>query len=333
MLTRREFVRLAGLSGIAGLAGSAAVLASCSAAPPAVGEGAPIPLYAEDPADGAELSGEVAGEIKVAFAALVSPQESFYKYQNLVAYLEAELGQSIGVVRRQTYREVNELLGSGEVDFGFICSLSYVMGLDAGTLEGVAVPIVNGRNYYQGYVISRTDSGLSTLEDLEGTTFAFTDPFSYTGRLSMLKLLHDKAGADEGYFKDVFYTYSHDSSIQAVHLGIADAASVDSLVYDELARAGSDIVANTSIIYEGPFAGMPPVVSSRATDASLRRRFQDTLLGMDGSEQGRAVLAELGYDRFEVPDDAGYEVIREALRAVGPEVLDEDAAAASAGSS
>lgn len=333
MLTRREFVRLASLSGIAGVFGSAAVLASCSPAPADTDKSKPIPLYAEEATCDTTPSGKVTDEIKVAFAALVSPQESFYKYQDLVTYLEDELGQSIDVVRRQTYHEVNELLGSGEVDFGFICSLSYVMGLDAGTLEGVAVPIINGRNYYQGYVISRIDSGLNTLEDLEGTTFAFTDPLSYTGRLSMLKLLHDKEGSDEGYFKDVFYTYSHDSSIQAVHLGIADAASVDSLLYDELVRSGSDIVRNTSIIYEGPFAGMPPVVSSQATDTLLRHRFQDTLLSMDQSEQGRAVLAELGYDRFEVPDNTGYEVIREALRAVGPEVLDEDATAASESSS
>ncbi|GKG89150.1 phosphonate ABC transporter substrate-binding protein [Gordonibacter pamelaeae] len=301
-----------------------AVLSSCSNA--AGKDSEVIPLFAERK-DGDEAASDGAAEkVKVAFAALVSPQESFYKYQNLVNYLEEKIGRSIEVVRRQTYQEVNDLLGAGEVDFGFICSLSYVMGRDEGTLAGIAAPVIGGSSFYRSYLICRTDSGCNMLEDLQGKTFAFTDPLSYTGRLSMLKLLHDQIGADEGFFREVFYTYSHDSSVHAVHLGIVDAASVDGLVYDELAASQSDLVGNVHVIYKGPAAGMPPVVASALADDGLKSSFQNCLLGMVDDERGRIVLEELGYDRFEVPDDTNYEVIREAVAAVGESAVDESGA-------
>ncbi|MEA5019277.1 MAG: PhnD/SsuA/transferrin family substrate-binding protein [Gordonibacter sp.] len=313
MIDRRHFIGIMALFGCG-------VLTSCTGSTAASDS---IPLfesestYTENPSDGKGDS------IRVAFAALVSPQESFYKYQNLVNYLEGQIGRKIEVVRRQTYQEVNDMLETGEVDFGFICSLSYVMGLDEGTLTGIAVPIVGGSSFYRSYLICHSDSGLSMLEDLKEKTFAFTDPLSYTGRLSMLKLLHDQVGCNEEYFREVFYTYSHDSSIHAVHLGIVDAASVDGLIYEELVTAQSDLVSNVNVIYKGPAAGMPPVVASTKADEGLQNEFQKALLGMATDEAGKPILKELGYDQFEVPNDDNYEVIRDALIAIGREAVDE----------
>lgn len=313
MIDRRHFI------GIMALFGCSA-LTSCTGSATASNS---IPLFESESAHAETPSDGKGDSVRVAFAALVSPQESFYKYQNLVNYLEAQIGRKIEVVRRQTYQEVNDLLGTGEVDFGFICSLSYVIGLDEGTLTGIAAPIVDGSSFYRSYLICRSDSGFSMLEDLKGKTFAFTDPLSYTGRLSMLKLLYDQTGYGEDYFREVFYTYSHDSSIHAVHLGIVDAASVDGLIYEELVAAQSDLVSNVNVIYKGPAAGMPPVVASTKADEGLRNEFQKALLGMAADEAGRPILEGLGYDQFEVPDDNNYEVIREALNAIGREAVDE----------
>lgn len=316
MIDRRCFVGAMLLS-------AGVVLSSCSSRP---SESETIPLFEE-------LAGEKAPDsenedaVSVAFAALVSPQESFYKYQNLVAYLEKKLERPIQVVRRQTYKEVNDLLGSGGVDFGFICSLSFVMGIDDGTLSGVAAPVINGSSFYQSYLICRADSKITALEDLAEKKFAFTDPLSYTGRLSMLKLLHDQVGAGEEYFHEVFYTYSHDSSIHAVHLGIIDGACVDGLLFEELAEVQPDLVDNIRVIYKGPAAGMPPVVASSQVDSKLHQRFQTALLEMDRDAEGGAILDELGYDRYEIPHEGNYETIREALLAVGLDAIDESSTA------
>lgn len=318
VLSRRDFLGAAIMM-------TAGVLTSCSEA----SQGDAIPVFKREGEAEAVSATTEASKVRIAFAALVSPQESFYKYQNLVGYIEDKIGRPVDVIRKQTYAEVNEMLESGEVDFGFICSLSYVMGMDNGSLTGIAVPIVNGLGYYQSYLIVRSDSGIRSLEDLEGKTFAFTDPLSYSGHLSMLYLLKEKKSADESFFKDTFFTYSHDSSIQAVHKKIADAASVDSIVFDELARKQSEYIQDEYIIYKGPYAGMPPVVASHTIDESLKNAFAEILLTMADDRNGMKILSDLGYDKFAVPDDSSYDSVREALEAVGTDAVSEPSSSAS----
>ena len=86
MLDRRHFIG-------ALLVSSCTLLASCTRQ---AQNSSTIPLFAQVDSSEEPTSTE-ADAIKVAFAALVSPQESFYKYQNLVNYLEKNLGQKIQV--------------------------------------------------------------------------------------------------------------------------------------------------------------------------------------------------------------------------------------------
>lgn len=271
-----------------------------------------IPLFVEETLGKEEAAGQEEKIWSVAFAALVSPQESYDKYQNLIAYLEERMGGRIEIVLKQTYGEVNDMLATGEVDFGFICSLSYVIGKDEGEIVGIATPVIQGEKLYRSYTICRKDEGIGSFRDLEGKIFAFTDPLSYTGRLTTLERLWEMGVGPEEYFSETYYTYSHDYSIRAVHLGIADAASVDGLIYEEVAAKDPDEVSNLMVLYNSEKAGMPPVVASRKTDEEIQKAFQQILFAMDEEEEGRQILKGLGIDRYEEVEDADYDIIRDA---------------------
>lgn len=275
-----------------------------------------IPLF-ENAETGTEETAEQEEKIwSVAFAALVSPRESYDKYQDLIDYLEERMGGRIEIVLKQTYDEVNDLLAAGEVDFGFICSLSYVIGKDEGNIAGIATPVIRGEKLYRSYTICRREENIESFQDLEGKVFAFTDPLSYTGHLTTLELLWEMGTGPEEYFSTTYYTYSHDYSIRAVHLGIADAASVDGQIYDEVAEKDPDEVSNLMILYGSDKAGMPPVVASKKTSEETRETFQKILFGMDEEEEGRRILAALGIDRYEEVEDADYDIIRRTRAAI-----------------
>ncbi|MCI8513397.1 MAG: PhnD/SsuA/transferrin family substrate-binding protein [Lachnospiraceae bacterium] len=275
-----------------------------------------IPLFVTSDAGTEKAAGQEGKIWSVAFAALVSPQESYDKYRDLIAYLEERMGGHIEIVLKQTYDEVNDMLAAGEVDFGFICSLSYVIGKDEGAIVGIATPVIRGEKLYRSYTICRKGEGIETLQDLKGRVFAFTDPLSYTGHLTTLSLLWEMGIGPEEYFTTTYYTYSHDYSIRAVHLGIADAASVDGLIYDETAAKDPDAVSNLMVLYDSDKAGMPPVVASGKTDEDSREAFQKILFAMDKEEEGRRILAALGIDRYEEVEDADYDIIRRAQAAL-----------------
>jgi ABC-type phosphate/phosphonate transport system substrate-binding protein len=48
-----------------------------------------------------------------------SPYETFVHYQALLEYLASKVGRKIQLVQRKTYAEINDLLGSGGIDWEY----------------------------------------------------------------------------------------------------------------------------------------------------------------------------------------------------------------------
>lgn len=313
--TSRNIDRRSAVAALFLLAPALAIPPGCARRQPGDAGGV-IPVFDDSPAR-ESVAPDLERGVKVVFASLMSPEESFYKYQRLVDSIADRLGMPVSVVHRQTYEEANNLLRTGEADFGFICSLAYVIGRRDGILTGIAAPVIDGEKRYRCYIIAHSDSGITSLSDLAGKSFAFTDPLSYTGRVAALYAIKEATGRDDSEFSEILYTYSHDSSIRAVHRELVDAAAVDSIVFNEFASLNADLVSNILPIYEGPLAGMPPVVASSKTDPALVEAFSAILLGMTRDAEGRAILEDLGYDAFEALQESDYQVILDAVDTVG----------------
>ncbi len=254
--------------------------------------------------------------LRVAVADMVSPKETFTTYQDLIQYLGAKLNRPVELVQRKTYAEVNDLIQSGNIDAAFVCSLPYVEGQQRFGMELLAAPEVRGETNYRAYVIVPTDSPVTRFDQLRGTTFAFTDPDSNTGKLVPTYYLWEEHLTPETFFQKVVYTYSHDNSMNAVADELVDGASVDSLVYDYIVARDPSLADRTRIIWRSNPFGTPPVVVSPNLSPELKTRLRDTLLGMDGDYQGRAILNNLMIDRFVVPNQAAYDPVREMLQKV-----------------
>jgi len=76
-------------------------------------------------------------------------------------------------------------------------------------------------NVYYGCVMTRPDSGIRRLEDLEGRTFAFSDETSTSGHIFARALL-DRAGVGLGH---VLFAGGHPNVVQAVKDGKVDGGA------------------------------------------------------------------------------------------------------------
>ncbi len=249
--------------------------------------------------------------LRVAIAAVFSPQGTAEGYGPLLDYLSMKLGRPVERVQRRTYAEVNDLLRAGDVDMAFVCTSSYLLGRDAFGLQLLVAPQVNGAVTYQAKIIVRTDSPYRAFEDLRGHVFAFTDPTSFTGRIYPTYLLEQMGTTPQAFFSRTFFTYSHDDAIHAVADGLADAASVDSMVLDFALKRDPDLATRLRIIHTSESFGIPPVVVSPSIRPQLRAELADALLGMHLDPQGKAALAALDYDRFVTVEDADYQSARD----------------------
>jgi phosphonate transport system substrate-binding protein len=276
-----------------------------------------VPLTSTDTENKTTHFEEPDNTIRTAFASVVSPEETRHKYDLLIKYLEDHLERPITIIQKQTYEEVNELLKNGEVDLAFICSLSYVIGVDEGYLVDVATTVIDNKDLYRSYIITHENSGLETLEDLKGKRFAFVDPYSYTGRLAALDMLNSLGYTPEEFFEETFYTYSHDYAISAVARGAVDAAAVDSILFDMLLDLQNEDAIQIQIVEKGPWAGAPPIVVSNKTDNKLKDQIKELLLTLDDNPRGRQILKELKIEEYVPINRENYEPIRNAKNLMG----------------
>jgi len=109
--------------------------------------------------------------IKVAISSVISPKESIYYYEGLIQYISSKLGQPVQIVQRRTYKEINDLIKNGEIDFAFVCSGPYVEGNNEFGMKLLVVPEAYGRKTYYSYIIVPQNSNYTNLSDLRGKRF------------------------------------------------------------------------------------------------------------------------------------------------------------------
>jgi phosphonate transport system substrate-binding protein len=256
---------------------------------------------------GEQTSGRPA--LRVAVGAMVSPKETFVYYRQLLDYLAGKLGRRIDLVQRKTYKEVNELIGKGQIDLAFICSGPYVSGKEKYGFDLLATPEVNGSHSYSSYLIVNKNSPYKDLEDLKGRVFAFSDPESLTGKLVPTYWLAKMNERPETFFRKVIYTYSHDNSILAVAKGLVDGASVDGLVWDYYQHTNPALTSATRIIRKSEPYGIPPLVASSSFPSDLKEKVREVLLTMHDDPEGQKILRNLLVDRFIAPGAEWYDSI------------------------
>ncbi len=256
--------------------------------------------------------------LRLAVAAVISPQGTFESYSALAAYLSEKLNRPVQLVQRRTYAEVNDLIENGEVDVAFVCTSAYIIGHRDFDMELLAAPQVDGETTYYSWLIVPINSQAQTLADLRGKTFAFTDPWSNSGRIYPTAMLKKMGQTPETFFSRTFYTYSHDDAIRAVANGVANGAAVDSLVYQYAIAREPELGENTKIIHRSPAFGIPPVVTSPLMRPQARAELQDILLNMAEDPNGRAALDILDIDRFVFINDFEYDSVRDLEAQVGP---------------
>lgn len=255
------------------------------------------------------LEGE--NPLRVAIAAVISPQGTAESYRLLLDYLETALNRPVVLVQRRTYREINDLIEHDQVDLAFVCTSAYVEGHDTFGMRLLVAPQVNGQTVYRSLLIVPADSTAQSIRDLAGSTFAFTDPISTTGRAYPTYLLNQLGYEPETFFRRIFYTYSHDDAIRAVANNIADAAGVDSLVYEFALRREPELAERVRVIHESPPFGIPPVVVGPHVPAAWLTTLRDLFLNMSQDPAGQEALAAIGVERFVLIDDAAYDSVRE----------------------
>lgn len=200
----------------------------------------------------------------------------------LKTYLERKLGRTVNLVIPTSYNATVEALGNGSLDFAYLGGLTYIK---AHARYGV-VPLVQRTAdlQFRALFITSRQSGIHSLADLKGKTFAFGDINSTSGHL-MPYMEMRQAGIDPNTSLKFRYTGSHPATAKAVESGAVDAGALDETVYNSMVSEGKLDPTKVRVFYTSkPFVDYVWVARKdvgEAVQEKFAQAFTDLKEGQD----------------------------------------------------
>ncbi len=252
---------------------------------------------------------------------LVPEQNIFHqieRYEPLAEYLGRKTGVRIELQVLPFYGNLIDNFETLGLDGAFFGSFSYALAHAKLDLEVLARPEdSSGESTYQGVILVRKDSGIRTVKDMKGKRFAFVARATAAGYLFPLIYLHKNGvSRPETYFREVYFTGTHEDMVWDVLNGKTDVGSCKNTVLARLASADPRIGREiTSLDRSSPFPENG-LALKKGIDASLKKKIKATMIAMDREPAGRKVLARFGARRFIETTDRDYDPVREYARTI-----------------
>jgi phosphonate transport system substrate-binding protein len=170
-------------------------------------------------------------------------QKALDAQEPLRAYLESKLGVHTVVVTGTSYGTVIEAMRAGRADAFEVGPLSYLIANNVANAEALVVGNYSktvDKTILPGYfsvLFTKKGSGIKSIADLAGKSFAFTDPASTSGFLMPSLTIMSAQSLDakdqlDSYLGESVFAGSHPASVLAVWNSTADAGATfdDNLV-------------------------------------------------------------------------------------------------------
>ena len=169
-------------------------------------------------------------------------RENLRFFDDMTKYLDEKLDRPVIFVRRKTYREIMDLLASGNLDFAWICGYPLVQKRDPEYLTPISIPVYKGKPLYRSYVIVHRDSPYRSVLDLSKKIFAYSDPDSNSGFLYPRHYLSELGQDPDSFFRQTIFTYNHAETVEAVAARFADGGAVESYIWEFLKETDPALV-------------------------------------------------------------------------------------------
>lgn len=184
-----------------------------------------------------------------------NPNELLRIYTPFAEYLAKELRMKVQFTPVVDYAATVEGLAAKKLDlvwYGGFTSVQAVRRTN-GTARRLVLREEDAQ--FKSVFVARPGSGIKSLEDLKGKTFAFGSVSSTSGSLMPRYFLLQARINPERDMKQVAYSGAHDATALWVESGKVDAGALNFLVWDKLVQQKKVDLAKVNV-----FAVTPPYV-------------------------------------------------------------------------
>lgn len=242
----------------------------------------------------------------------------------LEKYLQQDLKMEVRVELPTSYIAVVEAFGSKRADAAILNTFGYVLAQEKYQAEAKLKLVNRGRDFYNGQIIVREDSGIKSIKDLNGKKFAFVDPASTSGYLLPLRLFK----FENIKIKESVFFGRHDTVVSAVYQNKVDAGATFHTPADEdgtpkdarwlLRTQYPDVYKKVKILQLTEAIPNDPLVLRKDLPEEIKTKLAESLQKYIKTEAGAKVLYDLYHiTDFKVASDADYDMVRGYLKDLG----------------
>ena len=244
--------------------------------------------------------------------------------QEVADMLNDETGLYFDTNVATEYAGVIEALASDppEAHMASLATFAYVMAADRGVAESALVSVRYGSPTYNGQIIAGADTGISSIEDLEGKTFGRPDPLSTSGWIIPMLTLR-AAGINPDSDMEVVDAGSHDAVVAAVYNGDVDAGACYVDARSTIEDENPDVMEKVMVIAVTKDIPNDGVQFHPSIPQDMRNTIVDALLTIASTEEGvEALETAYSWTALEKHGDEFYDPFRQVLQASGLDITE-----------
>ena len=238
-------------------------------------------------------------------------------YEHIASLIAAKLGCEVQVFVTTNYNAEIEAMRNGKLEMGEFGPLGYVLAHEVAKAEAVATfADADGKpDSYWASLVTWPGTGIKTVGEIRGHSFAFSDPASTSGHLFPAYGLR-KAGLDPD--KDVkgIYAGSHTSSFEALYNHKVDAGELNSEQLESATQRGHYKDGDLVFLWKSEPIPIDPIALRGDLPQAFKARLAAVLQSLDLSslpEADRKIMGVHG-TRMVVQTDAAFDNIRDLVK-------------------
>lgn len=231
------------------------------------------------------------------------------RFQELNEHLAKEMGVEVEAFSASDYAGIITAMANKHIDFAYYGPKSYTDASVKANAQALVMELdENGNPGYLGVIITNKKSGITSMEQAKGHTFAFTDPNSTSGYLVPNMLFYRDMKVDpKEYFSDVRFSGSHGASILLVANNDIDVAATNNIDFARAVESGNITDNDVNILWTSDLIPGAPYCARGDLPESLKEAYAEAMLSFNDNKEGLKKLGVSGYQRT---TDSTYDSIR-----------------------
>jgi phosphonate transport system substrate-binding protein len=239
-------------------------------------------------------------------------------YQKVGELIGKQLGCKVEVFVATSYNAEIEAMRNGKLDIGEFGPLGYVLAHQVAKAEAVAAfGTADGKpDTYWASIVTYPGSGIKTVAQIKGHSFAFSDPASTSGHLFPAYGLR-LAGLDPDKDIKPLFAGSHTASFEALYHHKVDAGELNSEQLQSAIQRGHYKDGDLVFLWKSKPIPTDPFTVRGDLPAAFKARVTGVLQHLDLSSldpKDRKIMVGAGITGLVPQTDGAYDGIRDLVK-------------------